>query len=80
MNLLPDNDNKILNVRIYPLPEMRQCKVAEKLCEIMNESETCYPGTEWKLHYEMLKAATGGGREGISIKWDNSFYHRYKEV
>lgn len=57
---------QILNVRIYPLPEMRQCKVAEKLCEIMNESETCYPGTEWKLHYEMLKAATGVGERGFS--------------
>ena len=65
-DLLPDNDNKILNVRIYPLPEMRQCTVAEKLCEIMNESETCYPGTEWKLHYEMLKAATGVGERGFS--------------
>ncbi len=36
--------------------EKRQCDIAEKICEILNESETCYPGTEWKRHYEMMKA------------------------
>lgn len=55
-DLFPDQENKTLAITVYPLPEKRQCDIAEKICEILNESETCYPGTEWKLHYEMMKA------------------------
>ena len=60
-DLTPNPDTKTLTVTVYPLPEKRQCLIAEKICETLNESETYYPGTEWKLCYKMLTADCDDG-------------------
>ena len=60
VDIIPDQDTKRLTVRIYPMPEIRQCEVVKKLLLVLNESETTFPGTNWTLCYEMLEQSATG--------------------
>ena len=50
----PDEDAKLLNVRVYPLGEERMNRMTDELLETLNETMTTFPGTEMVLHYSLL--------------------------
>lgn len=53
-DLLPDYKQKILTVRIHSLSTPRANFAVQKLCPLLNESETIFPGTELRLIFETL--------------------------
>jgi hypothetical protein len=62
-DLKPDYDNHTLTIRLHSLSTPRANKAAESLCEILNDTETIYPGTDLRLIYEtvaQLKETKGG--------------------
>jgi len=53
-DLIPDYSNKKLTVRIHSLSTRRANKAVNKLCKILNNSETVFPNTNLVLHYELV--------------------------
>ena len=51
-NIIPDYINKILTVELYSLSNPRDNKAAEKICQVLNDTETKFPGTELKIIYK----------------------------
>ena len=43
--IIPDNEKKILNVRIHRFATRRHDLAIENLLQVLNETETFYPGT-----------------------------------
>ena len=55
-DLSPDYQQKTLTIKMYTQSAPRNNRALEKLCELLTDSETIYPGTELRLIY---KLATG---------------------
>jgi hypothetical protein len=53
-DLNPDYEAKKLNVIIHSMSTKRANKVVAKLCEFMNQTETCYPGTNLTLFFKSI--------------------------
>jgi hypothetical protein len=53
-DLKPDYDNHTRTIRLHSLSTPRANKAAESLCEILNDTETIYPGTDLRLIYETI--------------------------
>ena len=53
-DIIPDYDNKTLTIRLHSLSNKRYNEVAEKLCDILNETKTPYPNTELILNYKTV--------------------------
>lgn len=45
-NIIPDNSKKTLTVELYSLSNPRDNNAAEKICKILNDTETKFPGTD----------------------------------
>lgn len=52
-DLICDEENKILTVKIYSLSTPRMNNALDKLCALLNETEHLYPGTNLKLFYKI---------------------------
>ena len=52
-DLFPDYQNKTLTVKLYTLSNPRSNNALGKLCELLTDSETIYPGTELRLIYKL---------------------------
>lgn len=52
-DLLPDYEQKILTVKLYTQSAPRNNRAAEKLCELLTDSEILYPGIELRLIYKL---------------------------
>ena len=52
-DIVPDYLQKTLTIKIYTLATPRDNLALEKLCELLTDSETIYPGTELKLIYKL---------------------------
>ena len=52
-DIVPDYLQKTLTIKIYALATPRDNRALEKLCEVLTDSETIYPGTELKLIYKL---------------------------
>lgn len=50
-NIRPDYQQKTLTIEMYTQPSPRNNRALEKLCELLTDSETIYPGTELRLIY-----------------------------
>ena len=50
---LPDYQQKTLTVKLYTQSTPRSNRAVEKLCELLTDSETIYPGTELRLIYKL---------------------------
>lgn len=50
----PDKEKGILKVTIHNMTNPQNNKYVQKLCEILNESETLYPGTNLRLMYDLV--------------------------
>lgn len=53
-DLSPDYKNKKLNVTIHSMSTIRANNLVAKLCEFMNQTETCYPGTDLRLFFKSI--------------------------
>ncbi len=53
-DVLPDEENGILNVRIHNLSNPRDNRCVEQVCKVLNESETIFPGTNLRLFFDLV--------------------------
>jgi len=54
-DLIPDTQRGTLTVRFHGLANPRATRALAGLCEVVNATPTCYPGTELWLHFEAPK-------------------------
>jgi hypothetical protein len=52
-DLSPDYEQKTLTIKMYTQSTPRNNYALEKLCELLTDSETLYPGTELRLIYKL---------------------------
>jgi hypothetical protein len=52
-DIMPDYKNHILTVILYSLATPRDNLVLQKICGILNDTETVFPGSDLKLVFEM---------------------------
>ncbi len=52
-DIIPDYKNKTITTRLYSLSTPRENQIVEKLCQILNDTETCFPGTEMRQIFEI---------------------------
>jgi len=57
-DLIPDPKEQTLTVQLYSLSTPRANRAAEKLCELLNQTETVFPGTDLKLIFKSTAALT----------------------
>ena len=48
----PDYENNILYVNLYSLSSQRDNKAVSNICQLLNETETLYPGAPLRLFYK----------------------------
>lgn len=53
VDLLPDETNKTLTVRLHHLATRSADAVLQHLCKELNESEVCFPGTDLRIIYKL---------------------------
>lgn len=53
VNIAPDEMNKTLTIELYSLATPRDNLAAENMCQLLNDTETIFPGTEMKLFYKI---------------------------
>lgn len=53
VDILPDYESNTLTIALYSLATPRDNKAAKKLCQLLNETETFYPGTSLRLFYKI---------------------------
>jgi len=51
-DLIPDENTHVLTVRFHGLSNPRSTRALRTLCEIVTRTQTCYPGTDFKLRFE----------------------------
>ena len=54
IDILPDYENKILNIRVHNLNNNANDNYARYLFKVLNESETIFPNTDLKLVYNLV--------------------------
>lgn len=54
VDLCPDEENKTLLVKLHRLANPQSDWAVKILCDQLNESETIYPGSEFKLVFELV--------------------------
>ncbi len=53
-DILVNEENKTLTVRLHHLANKSSDEVVRYLCKELNETETVYPGTEYRMIYELV--------------------------
>ena len=48
----PDQENKTLTISLHSLSAPRFNRAAQKLAELLNQSETIFPGSDWQLIFK----------------------------
>jgi len=51
-DIIPDEANKTLTIKLHALSARRFNQAAEKLAEKLTETETVFPGTEMKMIFK----------------------------
>jgi len=54
INISPDKENKILNVYLHNLTNEYSDRLANEICEKLNETETPFPGTNLRIIYNLV--------------------------
>jgi hypothetical protein len=62
-NIIPDYQQKTLTIEMYTQSTPRNNRALEKLCELLTDSETKYPGTDLKLIYKLATNSFARGQE-----------------
>ena len=53
IDLMCDTKSKKMTISLYSQSNQRMNKAAKKLCTLLNETETKYPGTDLQLYYQI---------------------------
>ena len=53
MDLFPDAQNKTLTVRLHHLTQAAHDEAVLHLCDVLNATETLFPGTDLRLIYKV---------------------------
>ena len=53
-DLIPDERRRTLTVRFHGLSSPRATRALRALCEVTSATDTCYPGTALRLHFEAI--------------------------
>jgi len=53
-DIIPDEKEQIMRVRLHHLANQSSDKAARQLADHLNDTETIYPGTNLRLHYELV--------------------------
>jgi prepilin-type processing-associated H-X9-DG protein len=53
-DLEPDQDLKLLKIHIHTLTNPRNNRYVQNLCDVLNDSETVFPGTDLRLFYDLV--------------------------
>lgn len=51
-DMVPDHQNKTLTIVLHSLSTPRYNKAAEKLAQLLNQTETVFPATDWQLIFK----------------------------
>lgn len=52
-DIIPDYQGNTLNINLYSLATPRDNLALENICQLLNNTETIYPGTNLRLIYKM---------------------------
>ena len=52
-NIIPDYKNKQLNIKLYTQANPRMNIAIDKVCQLLNETLTVYPGTDLVMNYKI---------------------------
>ena len=52
-DILPDYKQNTLTIKLYSQSNPKNNRALEKLCELLTDSETIYPGTKLRLIYKL---------------------------
>lgn len=53
-DLVPDSEERVLRVRLHGMANPRSTHALQALCDTVNSRECLYPGTDLRLHFEVL--------------------------
>ncbi len=53
-DIIPDYQNKTLTIKLHSLSTPRANEAVKKICQLLNETETKYPGTDLRLIYKTV--------------------------
>ena len=53
-DIIPNEKEQIMRVRLHHLASPSSDKAARQLADHLNDTETIYPGTNLRLHYELV--------------------------
>ena len=62
-DLIPDSANKTLTVQLHSLSTPRANNAAQKLCTMLNETETTFPGTDLRMVFKTVQSYFTGDQE-----------------
>ncbi len=62
-DLIPDDEKQTLTVILYSLSTPRANFAVEKLCEILNDTQTVFPNTNYKMLFKTTASQTTKGQE-----------------
>jgi len=54
VNIIPNEKDKSLTIELYSLSTPRDNLAAQNICQLLNQTETVFPGTELKLFYKFV--------------------------
>lgn len=55
-NIILNETDKTLTIELYSLANNRDNTAAKRICKILNDSETVFPGTNLRLFYKIATA------------------------
>lgn len=62
-DMQPDHQAEILHIRLHTMTNPRNNVYAEKLCLVLNDSETVFPGTNLRMVYSLVSNQIPAGQE-----------------
>lgn len=62
-DIVPDEEQGTLSIKLHNMTNPRNNQYVQKLCDILNESETIFPGTEMRMVYSMVSIQNPGDQE-----------------
>lgn len=63
INLKPDKNNKQMTIELHNLTNEYNDKLAQVLCNHLNETSTTFPGTEMKIFYKLVSEKSRRSQE-----------------
>ncbi len=59
----PYEEHGVIKVSIYNMTNPRNNRYVKRLCEVINDSETVFPGTNLRLVYDLVSIQDPAGQE-----------------